>query len=247
MSDEHDWMAAALASLHPQAMPDDVRARLDEAIAAEAAGAPVPAVSSPGGAGVPVAIPGQRTHGAASPVRRRRTWISGLAGVAAALALFAVVDPFAVIQLEQSDSAFTAPMQLDDSLAGAPAESRTAPQAETGAAPAEGLAVGQVLLASGTPYSRSELASQAAVTARTAGGGSADASFSEGELSAAEACVAALPIRGELVFVDRARFEGEPALIVARRSGSVLEVLVLGAACTAADPAIAYRATVEAP
>lgn len=246
MSDEHDWVAAALASLHPQAMPDDVRARLDEAIAAEAAGAPVPAVSSPDGAGVPVAIPGQRTHGAASPARRRRPWISGLAGAAAALALFAVVDPFGGSQLEQSDSAFTAPMQ-HDSVAGAPAESPTAPQAEAGAAPAEGLAVGQVLMASGTPYSRSELASQAAVTARAAGGGSADASFSEGELSAAEACVAALPISGELVFVDRARFEGEPALIVARRSGSGLEVLVLGAACTAADPAIAYRATVEAP
>ena len=50
---------------------------------------------------------------------------------------------------------------------------------------------------------------------------------------------------GELVFVDLAQFEGQPALVVARSLGDgALEIFVQDVTCTADDPAIRFRTTV---
>ena len=65
-------------------------------------------------------------------------------------------------------------------------------------------------------------------------------------LAGAGACVTGLP-EGvtDLVFVDRARFEGQPALVSARYTAQgELEVIVQAATCTADDPAVLYRTTI---
>lgn len=234
-----DWIVRALGSLDRPVMPDEVAHRLDAAIA-RASGAPP----------LPTAVPEQRT----GPKRRRadrRSWLIGVAGVAAATMAFALLNPFtgATLPAPQSDPLqFAAP---PPSAGGTPSPA----PAETEAS------VSRVLVASQTAYTAQDLQQQVVDVARTAPAGpqSPAAALDAGWAAAADepaattpgaaACVAALPPQGdELLFVDRAQFEGQPVLVVVRQvEQRKLEVFVLGAGCTATDVNVLLRATVEAP
>jgi hypothetical protein len=264
MSQEHDWVRDHLSALPRPSLPDDVAQRLDRAIAAEAASAPtdaaapVPAEQGPtstGGAATP-AVPQQASRRAGT---RNRTLLA-LSGVAAALVLLAVVDPFGGpagipeepvgIAAAPESTADGAAEQADDT-----AISAEAPRSSGGAEDTELDRISGVMTATETPYSRNELAVQAEqVAAGTATAApSAAPRWADGvdwpaaTLDGVRDCVAALPASAEpVVFVDRAEFEGEPALVVARDAvGGALEVFVQDVTCTADDPAIQYRTTVD--
>ena len=226
--DEDRWLRDLLASLERPAMPDHVAARIDAALAGSAA----PAV------GPPAQRSGSRPAHAQS--RRRRGWLVGSGVMAATVLALIALNPFGVGQQP--------PAGHDETLA--------EPSSQTVND------VAKVLTASSTAYTEQELPRQSIEVAKTAPDGAqrAEAELRRGSWAAATtmpaastrgaaACVIAVsrPVRGQLVFVDRAAYEGQPALVVARRSGTVLEVHVLRASCTVADPAVVQRASVEMP
>lgn len=227
MSADEEWARQQLSALPRPRMPDEVRARVAAAIAAESAGT-APQQQEPVAA--PTPLPRQRAA-------RRRPVLTGLIGAAAALTLFAVIDPLGV--------------PTDSTIAGE-ADSETAqsgdPDPEAGAA----------LLATQTSYTRSQIESQARRTARQAAAGRApgeavppvapSVGAALNDPGSARDCAAAIPDpQGSLVFIDRAVFEGEPALIVAFSTGDRLDIVVQDASCTRIDPAVQYRVTVDAP
>ncbi len=254
MTDEDDRVREHLAALDRPTIPEDVAHRLDAAIAAEAGQSASPATPR---------IPLQ-----ASPPRRRRVLYT-MAGAAAAIALFAMVDPLATSTVDPEDAALAPPTALDSvGDAPEPAPSQSSGQADTDrpvvgdaqqSAPDTGQLerISRVAVTSDTEYTRTGLASQAGRLADgTAESATTDpaeqqpwapaGSWPAATLVGAWACVAALSeSAADVVALDRARFEGEPALVVALDlGGGVMEIVVQDVRCTADDPAIRYRATV---
>lgn len=244
-----DWIREALASLDRPEMPDDVARRLDAAIA----GAQVP---EPRQQATPVVVPKQSTGEHPHPARRR-SWLIGAAGVAAAMVAVALVNPLA-------PAPTTSPGVTD--VAAPQASSTASPSADGPASPrpaptATESAVAEVLMASQTTYTEQTLPEQVLEVAELEGQGeepSQNAALNGQWAEVAEmpaattrgaaACVAALPqASDDLIFVDRAKYENQPVLVVARRAGGQIEVFVLAAGCTATDTAVLLRATVEAP
>jgi hypothetical protein len=266
MDQQHDWVRNHLSHLPRPTLPEDVARRLDEAIAAEAgAAAPSSAdagtAAAAGSAAAPI-VPQQASRAARRSGTRNRTLLT-LGGVAAALVLLAVVDPFAgpAGVPEEPAGIAAAPEQSDApaEAAGESAPPKSAPPSQAPGSPggAEGAdldRISGVMTATDTPYSRNQLALQAGeVAAGTAPRGLSDApawaaqgSWPAATLNGVRDCLAALPGSADpVVFVDRAQFEGEPALVVARDLlGGALEVFVQDVTCTAEDPAIQYRTTV---
>lgn len=246
-NDEQQWLREMVAALPSPAMPAEVRDRLDAAIAAEAA--QVAAVPPQHSDTVAPVVPAQ------SRGQHRRSWLLGMTGVAAAMVLFAMVNPFGATM--QQPGEFDAAVESE-------ATGGSDDAGQTSAATLEA-AVAQVLRASQTSYTEEGLASQAqtvaaqdpvpgrysepaAEAAPPRGWSTADADAARP--AAAAACVSALPAGeagADLALVDLADFEGAPAIVVARRSAQGLEVFVLNPRCESGDPAIEYRATVEAP
>jgi hypothetical protein len=260
MDQEHDWVRNHLSHLPRPTLPEDVERRLDEAIAAEA-GVPAQATADAGSAAASSAaapvVPQQASRAARRSGTRNRTLLA-LSGVAAALVLLAVVDPFAGPggDLEEPVEIAAAPEETD-ALADPASESVPSAQPPGSPGGAEGAdleRISGVMTATDTPYSRNQLAAQAGqVAAGTAPTAPSDApgwadegSWPAATLNGVRDCLAALPGSAEpVVFVDRALFEGEPALVVARDLlGEALEVFVQDVTCTADDPAIQYRTTV---
>ena len=189
-------------------------------------------------------------------------------GAAAAVVLIAVINPFSgTVSPPGDQGAALAPPtgQQEQSATGteAPPSSSAPDPAPTGASDSGGEPFAGMVLASDTAYAGTTMASQAAALAASSSAepapqsGSADglpASWSGGgtwsaaTLEGVASCIAGLPGGPQnVVLVDRATFEGQPALVVLRRIGDRLEVFAQDASCTATDPAIELRATVEAP
>lgn len=261
MDQQHDWVRNHLSHLPRPALPEDVARRLDGAIAAEAGAAALgPAdagsAAATGSAGAPI-VPQQASRAARRSGARNRTMLA-LSGVAAALVLLAVIDPFAgpAGVPEEPVEIAAAPEQTEGQ---ADATGESAPLAQSPGSPggAEGAdldRISGVMTATDTPYSRNELAAQAGEMADgtasrepgDAPGWAAEGSWPAATLNGVRDCLAALPGSADpVVFVDRALFEGEPALVVARDLlDGALEVFVQDVTCTADDPAIQYRTTV---
>jgi hypothetical protein len=219
---DDDWLRQTLASLERPAMPDQVAARLDAVLASS--GVLPPAQRPPS------------TASAQGAPRRGRGWLIGAGAAAAVVLALVVVNPLGDPQQPQQ------------------------PQAgPSGTTEAD---VARVLTASAVSYTQEQLPQQSVEVAKAPldGAETANAKTRQGQWASvatlpaantkgAAACVVAIesPAAGALVFVDRAAYEGQPALIVARRSGIMLDVHVLRASCTVADPAVVGHASVVAP
>lgn len=244
------WIREALASLDRPQMPDDVAQRLDEALHRAQ-------LSDSEHTAAATIIPQQRA-GRQAGSAKRRSWLIGAAGIAAALVAVAVVNP---LQLGVGDTPDTTEFAAPQ-VTGPASEPPYARPAPTPTPTATEVAVAGVLLASQTTYTEQSLPEQVAVVAQIepVGEGPSQTAALNGQWAAvaqapaattrgAAACVAALPpgADDDLLFVDRAEYEDQPVLVVARRSGADIEVFVLGADCTATDTAVVMRATVDSP
>jgi hypothetical protein len=221
---------AELAALPTPATPQHVRDGVRRAVAAEAdrivAAANSPAVRTAS------AVPAQRT----GPTRRRSLLLAGT-GVAPGAALLGAPQPW-------QDPAPPAP------AAQAPADAPAAPEgARQGGAAAALLPADilPVLRASGTAYEAATFQSQVAGTLGAASRQPTPATPATLQAAAdAAACVNALPRVDPLpVLVDASQYAGIPALVVAYARPEGWEVVVQRRSCTAEDPAVLLRATVD--
>jgi len=254
VSDDHRWVERQLADLPAQPMPDSVRDRLDSAIAGAALTPAVPRQQGdPEAASVPAG---------SQPTRPRHRWLLAAGGVAAALALVMAVDPF-LLRDSDGETFDTATEPIaEESSAGMEAATGDGTDAGTVATAPAVPSESEMVVASGTTYTRQQLEGQTqqtlqgrsvesrrppAAAAAPAAGDEASAAPAASAPADPMACVSALPGEGELQFVDQAGFEGEAALVTARLVDGVIEVFVQDPTCTADDPAVRYRATVGAP
>ncbi len=222
---------ADLAALPVPAIPDDIAARLDEALAAEATG----------------------TTAAVVPLRKRRSW--GVAGGAVAAGVAVLAAGAIGIQAlgggnTQRDSATTA---------SAPESSDKAEGPAAGSAPPKAAAPGAVpetysgLTSSGAEYRSDTLRAQVAQLVKSKA--QADASAGKAlsgplvRLSAPAAfsdCLAALGADARPLAVDYARYDGQPAVVVvlpALANGDV-DVAVVGPDCGLSGSDLKHRSNV---
>jgi negative regulator of sigma E activity len=249
-----DLVRAELRELPAITMPADVIARLDAALAAEAAPAvsevgAVPVVAAPSdetvAARAAVTAIGERerpgaetSQGNVVPLRRRR-WLNGAGAVAAGVAVLAG----AAVGLNHLNAANP---QRDSSTAAAGSAPRNAPQntksgfvagAEAGHGKSGG--IGSRLTASGTDYRQASLATQVRALSRsdlqtyTLTPSSAPSALQRVAAGGLTACLDALGISGDVagLTVDYARFDGNPALVVAMPAADGIAVTVAGPDC----------------
>jgi hypothetical protein len=222
---------ADLAALPVPAIPDDVAARLDEALAAEATG----------------------TAAAVVPLRKRRSWAVAGGAVAAGVAVLAA----GAIGIQALGGGNT---QQDSPTAASAPESRdSGEQPEKGSTPPKAAAPGTVpetysgLTSSGTEYRSDTL--QAKVAQLVNSKAQADASAGKAvpgalaRLSAPAAfsdCLAALGADARPLAVDYARYDGQPAVVVvlpALANGQV-DVAVVGPDCGLSGSDLKHRSNV---
>ncbi len=223
MTADDEWVAGLLHALPPAQMPPEQRELLDALIAKEAARSAEQEPSLPAQP-TATAVPTQRGQ-------RRRRALLGLATAAAALTMFAVVDPLATTGLEDSGTAALAPQDSQASLG-------------TGLTLSPGT---PAMLSSGTQYTHAELAHQAqAVAAGAAADKSAGPPLSR-PIRSPRAWTSIPEVTGPIAFVDQAQFEQRPALVVAVVAGTELQVVVVADPCTQPEPEVLDRVTVDAP
>jgi negative regulator of sigma E activity len=204
-------VGAMLRELEPEPMPDDLAARLDTLLGhaapvepASDSRAPAPASAE---SGPVVAVPSKVVD--LDKARRRRRWVAPLTVAAAAVAFAG----FGVNALLTSPSA-------EDSSAGM-TSAENAPMADSAAAAGE-------VTRSGIDYTERTLAQATATQLRSAGGSADSPQVSSGQefasprLETPDAVAACLQeitrVNGggviSVEFMDYARFNGDPALIV---------------------------------
>ena len=269
MSEQQDWVRQHLADLPAVSMPPEVRDRLDAAIREQAAGSPLPGSTGEpnrlavGGDAGPTESAFESPNSAAEATQGPRRWWLGVAGAAAALVALALVNP---LGLTGGDSG-------GDAVAERAAEPENGTAAEPFAAESgdpdgqrpSRLQIQQASLASPMSYSEASLGDRlreflADNTETPAPVGEASPNDSldlpdswrlAGQVAAATPeglvdCVWALPWDGELLLVvERAAYNADPAIIVVRQEGARWEVTVQDSACSANDPYLLHRATVE--
>ncbi len=229
----------AAAAAVPVAMPEDVTARLDNALAA-AARATVISLAEARAKSQPNKSQPNRSHSDRSHSNRRRRL--ALAGIAAA-AFFAVAG--GLVLNSQLTTGTT-------SSAGAPAaeadrNGATAPPALALPSPGFDSAFGTpAVLATGTDYRLDTLPELSRQPAAAAGGSKTSAT--PGPLAAQDApgalarlttpaglaeCLRVVTARypGTAVLLDYARFDGEPALMIVVRRGSASTIVAVGSNC----------------
>jgi hypothetical protein len=249
-------VAAYLASVPVPVMPDAVETRINEALAAEAAGshahgpAPVPARvrrqsfrgHSGGGRRV-------RRHGSGGRSRRdfllrRPVVVVGslvicllLAGLGFTLARGSTPEtasssaaaPAAGVSSARGSSAAGSSAAGSSAPALGPVKAAgPAPRASSFGSQYAGSESSFLVTASGTKYQRATLAGQA--RAKSAGSASAGAAVGTAPSAALRGCVLALTGGALPRLVDRATYQGEPAYVVI----SSTRVWVVGLGCTAA-------------
>jgi hypothetical protein len=255
-------VSALLASAPTPTMPAHLVARLENALAAEAAataegktagtghrGAGTANDAAPGSTGAP----GRRVP--PGPVRRRPDrparrpqWRTGLLGAAAVIAVILVVGVYGLVKLAgqggPGGSSASGSSGAASQPSGAPAfASRGAAGSPAGPDNAL-LPAGKLhLIASGTDYQPGTLAGQvASVLARKLNqegaaepGHLTPASATPGTEDRLRACVTQITGGTPPRFVDRASYQGRPATIIVQAavSGRPQQVWVVGPACSA--------------
>jgi len=233
-------------------MPDALTARIEAALAAEAAGRPGGA-ARPVPAGAPAAVSagadGNRRDGtgaarpAGAPARGRPRLALRIAAVTAAVAVMAG-GGYGVARLLSANSTVTG------AGSSAPAERQAAPNAPASAHGALSLpassAAGLPLVGSGTNYQPGQLKAQLgkvlrryhAPTGISAGPAKATAGprLSSPAFGDLAGCVSRLADGQRPLLVDLARYRGHPAAVIVIRAGQpgTLRALVVGPGCAAA-------------
>jgi hypothetical protein len=241
-------------------MPDALTARIEAAIAAEAAARA--ATAADGGVATDAAGVGTGPRdGAARPSRRprgpRRSWLAlRVAAVAAAVVVVAGGGYGVVRLVSGSPSAETA------AGSGAPAAKQAAPAPGTSAglrapgsqAAAGGSAPASRIVSSGTNYQPSRLKAQvsaalARFSERTAFPAPSQASRPTASAHQLPACVTHATGGKLPLLVDRARYQGHPAtvIVVPGAASGMLRVLVVAGDCTATTGHVLAATTLPRP
>jgi hypothetical protein len=211
------WVREELARLPAADLQEEVLTRLLASVRAEAA-LLEPRTDEPAPS-LPRQREGERAMG-------RRGWILAGAGIAAAGALV-----LSTAQPWRSEPA--------TSVAEAPGPDRQSPEVAAGGYDAASVA--PVLRATGTAYTADAMAMQVERSMTVA----AERPLSGTDAAAVAACLRKAVPSGPLVLIDLATYEGVPALVVASLRAARWDVVVQARTCTAQDPALLARATVE--
>jgi hypothetical protein len=252
-------VSALLASAPTPAMPAHLVARLENALAAEAAARAATAggetaATGNGTAAEPASEPGRPRL--LEPIRRgpdrpgrRPPWSTGLLGAAAVIAVILVIGVYGLVKLTGQGGSSSS-----GSSGAAQGSSRSFSARGSPRSPAKVAGPDHALLpagklhltATGTDYQPGQLAGQvASVLARQqrqgseqVGGPAHNSPTSAGTDAQLRACVTQITGGTPPSLVDQARYQGRPATIIvqAAAGGRPQQVWVVGPACSAARP-----------
>jgi len=243
-------------------MPDALTARIEAAIAAEAATRAAAAADGAVAAGTGGGGTGPR-DGAARPSRRpggpRRSWLALRVAAVTAAVVVVAGGGYGVARLL---SGSPSPETIAGS--GAPAAKRAAPApgVSTGLRAGGSQAAGSsapaaLIVSSGTDYRPGQLKAQVSAALARFGGnaivgpspGPSGAGRASGAVLRMPACVWHVPGGKRPILVDKARWQGRPAtvIVVPGATSRTLQALVIAGDCTAATSHVLATTTLPRP
>ena len=256
-------VSALLTTATTPPMPDALTARIEAAIAAEAATRAAAAADGAVAAGTGGGGTGPR-DGAARPSRRpggpRRSWLALRVAAVTAAVVVVAGGGYGVARLL---SGSPSPETIAGS--GAPAAKRAAPapgvstglRAGGSQAAGGGSAPADRIVSSGTDYQPGHLKAQVSAALARFGGnaivgpspGPSGAGRASGAVLRMPACVWHVPGGKRPILVDKARWQGRPAtvIVVPGATSRTLQALVIAGDCTAATSHVLATTTLPRP
>jgi len=243
-------------------MPDALTARIEAAIAAEAATRAAAAADGAVAAGTGGGGTGPR-DGAARPSRRpggpRRSWLALRVAAVTAAVVVVAGGGYGVARLLSGS-----PSPETTAGSGAPAAKRAAPApgVSTGLRAGGSQAAGSsapaaLIVSSGTDYRPGQLKAQVSAALARFGGnaivgpspGPSGAGRASGAVLRMPACVWHVPGGKRPILVDKARWQGRPAtvIVVPGATSRTLQALVIAGDCTAATSHVLATTTLPRP